>query len=158
MKKLLITFLKLLILLFAIGILAGLIWFPQTEGRAVNLDILSIYTDPFIIYIYIGSIPFFVGLSQVFKLLTLIDTNQIYSHNSVAILRYIKLASLCQIGFIALSIFYIGFFVHGDDNTGPISLGIIMSIVVGTIAIITSIVQKSIHDALHTKSEKELTV
>lgn len=154
MKKLIITFLKLLFLLFAIVILAGLIWFPQTEGRAVNLDILSIYTDPFIIYIYIGSIPFFFGMYQVFKLLTLIDTDQIYSHNSVAILRNIKLASLCQIGFIALAILYIGFFVHGDDNTGPISLGIISTIAVGIVAIITTIFKKSIQNSLDTKSDK----
>jgi hypothetical protein len=34
-------FLKVVILLIAIGVLAGMIRFPQTEGRATNLDIIS---------------------------------------------------------------------------------------------------------------------
>jgi hypothetical protein len=38
----------------AIGALASLAWFPQTEGRAANLDIISIYRYPFIFYIYIA--------------------------------------------------------------------------------------------------------
>jgi hypothetical protein len=58
MKKSSTFFLKVVILLIAIGVLAGLIWFPQTEGRAAHLDLISIYTDPFIIYIYIASTPF----------------------------------------------------------------------------------------------------
>jgi hypothetical protein len=66
-----ILFLKVVILLIAIGVLAGMIRFPQTEGRATHLDLISIYTDPFIIYGYIASIPFFVGLYQAFKLLNL---------------------------------------------------------------------------------------
>ncbi|KKQ07364.1 MAG: hypothetical protein US19_C0048G0011, partial [Candidatus Daviesbacteria bacterium GW2011_GWB1_36_5] len=46
MKKGSTLFLKVVICLIAIGALAGMIWFPQTEGRAANLDLISIYTDP----------------------------------------------------------------------------------------------------------------
>jgi hypothetical protein len=56
------VFLKVVILLIAIGVLAAMIRFPQTERRAANLDLTSIYTDPLIIYAYIASIPFFVAL------------------------------------------------------------------------------------------------
>jgi hypothetical protein len=73
MKRSSTLFLKVVILLIAIGVLAGMLRFPQTEGRAANLDLISIYRYPFIIYIYIGSIPFFVGLYQAFKLLNFID-------------------------------------------------------------------------------------
>ena len=69
MKKGSTLFLKFVICLIAIVTLILLIWFPQLEGRAVNLDLISIYADPLIIYAYIGSIPFFVGLYQAFKLL-----------------------------------------------------------------------------------------
>src|SRR6266496_5853401 len=96
------VFLKVVILLIAIGVLAGLLWFPQTEGRATNLDLISIYTDPFIIYIYIGSIPFFVGLYQAFKLLNFIDANKAFSKGAVNTLKNMKFASLSLIGFIAL--------------------------------------------------------
>src|SRR5205809_5377294 len=103
MKSSSTLFLKTVILLIGIAVLAGLLWFPQTEGRAANLDLISIYTDPFIIYIYIGSIPFFVGLYQAFKLLNFIDTNKAFSQGAVNTLRNMKFASLSLIVFIALA-------------------------------------------------------
>src|SRR4030088_2245088 len=116
-------FLKVVLMLIAIGALAGLIWFPQTEGRATNLDLISIYTDPFIIYIYIASIPFFVGLYQAFKLLSFIDASKAFSQGAVNTLKDMKFASLSLIGFIVLAEFYIRFFAHGDDPAGPTALG-----------------------------------
>src|SRR3954452_6209615 len=121
-------FLKVVILLIAIGVLTGLIWFPQTEGRATNLDLISIYTDPFIIYIYIASTPFFVGLYQAFKLLNYIDASKAFSQGAVNTLRNMKFASLSLIVFIALAELYIRFFAHGDDPAGPTMLGICMTL------------------------------
>ena len=147
-------FLKLVILLIAIGVLAGLIWFPQTEGRATNLDLISIYTDPFIIYIYIGSIPFFVGLYQAFKLLNFIDANKAFSQGAVNTLKNMKFASLSLIGFIALAVFYIRFFVHGDDIAGPTMLGSCMALAFGVVAAAASVLQKLFQDVLDMKLEK----
>src|ERR1051326_1059819 len=115
-------FLKVVILLIAIGALAGLIWFPQTEGRAANLELIRIYTDPFIIYLYIASIPFFIGLYQAFKLLNLIDSNKAFSQAAVNTLRNMKYASLSLIGFIFLALVYIRFFANGDDPAGPTTI------------------------------------
>jgi hypothetical protein len=87
-------FLKFTILFIAIGALTGMLWFPQAEGRAASLDLISIYTDPFIIYIYIASIPFFFGLYQAFKLLNFIDTNRVFSQGAVTTLKNMKFASV----------------------------------------------------------------
>src|SRR5258705_13983355 len=127
MKKGSTLFLKVVICLIAIVALANMIWFPQTEGRAANLSLISIYKDPFIIYGYIASIPFFVGLYQAFKLLNFIDANKAFSQGAVNTLRNMKFASLSLIGFIALALFYIRFAAHGDDPAGPTMLGIIVS-------------------------------
>src|SRR3954466_12978066 len=126
MKRSATLFLKVVILLIAIGVLAGMIRFPQTEGRAANLDLISIYKDPFIIYIYIGSIPFFVGLYQAFKLLNFIDANKAFSQGAVNTLKNMKFASLSLIVFIALAEIYIRLFAHGDDPAGPTALGILV--------------------------------
>jgi hypothetical protein len=158
MKKGSTLFLKVVILLIAIGVLAGLIWFPQTEGRATNLDLISIYTDPFIIYIYIGSIPFFVGLYQVFKLLNFIDANKAFSQGAVNTLRNMKFASLSLIGFIALAELYIRFFAHGDDPAGPTALGILASFALAVIATAAAVFQKLLQNAVDLKSENDLTV
>ena len=151
-------FLKMIILFTAIGALAGLIWFPQTEGRAANLDLIGIYTDPFIIYIYIASTPFFVGLYQAFKLLNFIDANKAFSQGAVNTLKNMKLASLSLIGFIAGALFYIRFFVRGDDAAGPTMLGICMSLAFVVIATAASVFQKLLQNAVDIKSENDLTV
>jgi hypothetical protein len=158
MKKGSTLFLRLVICLIAIGVLAGMIWFPQTEGRATNLDLISIYKDPFIIYIYIGSIPFFVGLYQAFKLLNFIDANKAFSQGAVNTLKNMKFASLSLIGFIALAVFYIRFFAHGDDPAGPTALGILASFAVAVIATAAAVFQKLFQNAVDLKSENDLTV
>lgn len=158
MKRSSTLFLKVVILLIAIGALAGLIWFPRTEGRAANLDLISIYTDPFIIYIYIASIPFFVALYQAFKLLNFIDANKAFSQSAISTLKNMKFASLSLIGFIALAVFYIRFFVHGDDPAGPTALGIFTAFASGVIATAAGVFQKLLQNAVDIKSENDLTV
>ena len=146
--------LKGVILLISIGTFVSLVWFPQTEGRAANLDLISIYTDPFIIYIYIASIPFFVGLYQAFKLLNLIDVNKAISLGAVTTLKNMKFATLSLIGFIALAIFYIRFFMQGDDPAGPTALGIFMALVFSVIAAIAGVFQKLLQNAMDIKIRK----
>ncbi|OGE31320.1 hypothetical protein A3E66_04530 [Candidatus Daviesbacteria bacterium RIFCSPHIGHO2_12_FULL_37_16] len=158
MKKGSTLFLKVVICLIAIGALAGMIWFPQTEGRAANLDLISIYTDPFIIYIYIASTPFFVGLYQAFKLLNFIDGSYAFSQGAVNTLRNMKFASLSLIGFIALALFYIRFFAQGDDPAGPTALGILASFAAAVIATASAVFQKLLQNAVDLKSENDLTV
>ena len=158
MKRGSTLFLKIVILLIAVAVFAGLIWFPQTEGRAVNLDLISIYTDPFIIYIYVGSIPFFVGLYQAFKLLHFIDANKVFSKGAIKTLKYMKFASLSLIAFIVLALLYLRFFVHGDDVAGPTGLGIIVSFAAAVIATAAAIFQKLFQNAVDLKSENDLTV
>ena len=158
MKKGSTLFLKVVIILIGIGALANLIWFPQTEGRAANLDLIGIYTDPFIIYIYIASTPFFVGLYQAFKLLNFIDANKAFSQGAVNTLKNMKFASLSLIGFIALAEFYIRFFAHGDDPAGPTAIGIFASFAAAVIVTAAAVFQKLLQNAVDIKSENDLTV
>ena len=151
-------FLKVVLFLVAIGVLAGMIWFPQTEGRATHLDLISIYTDPFLLYGYMASIPFFVGLYQAFKLLNLIDADKAFSQGAVHTLKNMKFASLSLIGFIASAEFYIRFFARGDDPAGPTALGILASFAAVVIAAATAVLQKLLQNAVDIKSENDLTV
>lgn len=158
MKRSSTFFLKTVILLIGLVVLAGMLWFPQTEGRSINLDLISIYKDPFIIYIYIGSIPFFVGLYQAFKLLNFIEASNAFSQAAVNTLKNMKFASLSLIGFITLVLFYIRFNAHGDDPAGPTALGILVSFAVATVATAAAVFQKLLQNAVDLKSENDLTV
>lgn len=158
MKKGSTLFLKIVILLIAFGAIVGLIWFPQAEGRAVNLDLISIYADPFIIYAYIASIPFFIGLFQAFKLLSYINSNKAFSKEAVNTLKIMKFASISIIVFIILGLLYIRFFANGDDPAGPTMLGFIASFIFGVIATASGVIQKLLQNAVDLKSENDLTV
>jgi len=158
MKKGSTLFLKFVISLIAIGAFIWLIWFPQLEGRAVNLDLISIYADPLIIYAYIGSIPFFVGLYQAIKLLGYIDHNKVFSQSSVNAVRNIRNCAITFSGFIVLGILYIILFVKGEDPAGVTALGIFTTFTSIVIATAAAVFQKVLQNAVDMKSENDLTV
>jgi hypothetical protein len=69
-----------------------------------------------------------------------------------------KFASLSLIGFIALAVLYIRFFVHGDDAAGPTALGFIISFASIVIATTAAIFQRLLQNAVDIKSENDFTV
>jgi hypothetical protein len=158
MKKGSTLFLKFVICLIAIGSLIWLIWFPQLEGRAANLDLLRIYIDPFIIYAYIGSIPFFVALYQAFQLLGYVDDNKVFSQSSVNAVRTIKYCAIIISGFIVLGILFIRISVVDDDPAGVIALGIFTTFASVVIATVAAVFQRLLQNAVDIKSENDLTV
>lgn len=151
MNRIPTIFLKTVIILIAAISLIALIKFPQTEGRAVNLDLISIYTDPFIIYIYISSIPFFFAIYQTFKLLNLIDANKFFSHTTIKSLKTIKKCSISIITLAILSEAYLFIFERSksDDPAGGIMTGLLIIIISLTITATTSIFQKLVQNQLH---------
>ena len=70
-------FLQAVIVLIGIGALALMLWEPHIEGRNAHATFFEIYfKDPFLAYAYLASIPFFVALYQVFKVLGYIGPKQ----------------------------------------------------------------------------------
>jgi uncharacterized membrane protein YbjE (DUF340 family) len=131
-----IILLKAVIILTAVCALALMIRFPQIEGRATNLDLLSIYKDPFIIYLYIASVPFFVALYQAFKLLSCINKNKIFSQVFGNAVRNIRYCAIIIIGFIIGAEAYL-FLVErskSDDIAGGVAMGIFLTVIFVVIA------------------------
>lgn len=151
-------FLKVVILLIAIGALALLVWFPQTEGRAANLDLISIYLDSFIAYIYLSSIPFFVALFQAFKLLGYIEKNKVFTPLAVSALRNIKYCAIAIICFLAVGMGWVRFASGDDDPAGAIAVGIGMTFAAIVIATAAGVFQRLLQNAVDIKSENDLTV
>jgi hypothetical protein len=149
MKKSSIIFLQFAVGIAAIAMLAILIRLPLTEGGAANLDLLSIYADPFIIYVYLSSITFFVALYQTFKLLGYVGHNNAFSLASLKALSAIKYCAIILGILIVLAAAYIRIFhAAEDDPAGFIALGIaatFICIVVSTTAsVLKSVLQSKI--------------
>jgi hypothetical protein len=159
MRRISTVFLQAVIVLIGMVALAILIWFPQAEGRAANLDLFSIYADPLILYGYATSIAFFVALYQAFKLLGYIGQNKVFSPNSVKTLKTIKYCAIV----LGISIVLAGLYImiahdKEDDAAGFLSMCIVSTFVTIVIATAAAIFEKLLQNAVDMKSENELTI
>jgi len=144
-----------------IGILALVIMirFPLTEGRAVNLDLFNIYFDPFIVYGYLASTPFFVALYQVFKLLGYIGQNKVFTPSSVRVFRNIKYCAIILSVLIVMAALYIRIFhATDDDPSGFIAVAIVATFISIVIATVAAVFERTTQNAVDIKSENDLTV
>lgn len=158
MKRGAILFLKAVIGLIALGVGAGMLRFPLTEGRAANLELLEIYADPLIIYVYLASIPFYVGLVQGYKLLDLIEAGQAFTPRAIGRLKHIRWCSLTVIGLVIIALVYLRLFMRGEDLAGPTILGLVTCVGLGVVATGANIFQKLFEKASELKAENDLTV
>mgnify|MGYP001575820635 CR=1 FL=1 len=152
-------FLQVVIVLICIVALAIMIRFPLTEGRAVHLDLFSIYSDPFIMYGYAASIAFFVALYQAFTLLGYIGQNKVFSLNSVRALRIIKYCAIVLSILIVMAGLYIRIFhAEGDDPAGFLAMCIVTTFVSIVIATAASVFERTLQSAIDIKSKNDLTL
>lgn len=159
MKRTSTLFLQAVIVLIGIVALALLIRLPLTEGRAANLDLFSIYTDPFILYGYAASIAFFIALYKAFKLLGYIGQNKVFSSPSVKALKSIKYCAIVLSILIVLAGIYIRLFHNKDDDpAGFLAICIVTTFVSIVVATAAAIFEKLLQHAIDMKSENDLTI
>jgi len=159
MKRIPVVFLQVVIVLIGIVALTILAWFPLTEGRATNLDLVDIYFDPFILYGYAASIAFFIGLYKAFKLLGYIGQNRVFSSSSVKTLKSIKYCAIV----LSVLIVMAGLFIRlshneEDDPAGFLAICIVTTFVTIIVATAAAIFEKILQNAVDMKSENDLTI
>ncbi len=159
MKGSSIVFLQAVIVLVGIVALAIMIRLPMLEGRAQNLDLVSIYLDPFILYGYASSIAFFVALYKGIKLLGYVKQNRLFSRNSVRTLRSIKYCAIMLSVLIAMAGLYIRIFHSNDDDpAGFLAMCIIATFISITVAAAVAVLEKVLQNAVDMKTENDLTI
>ena len=159
MKRISIIFLQGVIMFIGIVALTLMLWLPTVEGRATNLDLFSIYADPFILYGYAASITFFTGLYKAFKLLGYIGQNRVFSLDSVKSLKSIKYCAIALSILIVLAGLYIKIFHDKeDDPAGFLAMCIVTTIASTVVATAAAIFEKILQNAVDLKSENDLTI
>lgn len=135
MKKNLFRLFQGIGFLIALAILVFLIRMPQLEGRAQHLDLLAIYSDPFIWYGYGIAGLFFAAYYQGIGLLGLIGENQLYSQSGIKLLVRLRnwtIAFGCSV--LLAGIFIYTFHAQEDDPAGFLAL-CLLALVASAIAI-----------------------
>lgn len=153
------VFLQAVVVLIGIVALLFLIIMPTREGRAANLDWISIYIDPFILYGYFVSIAFFVALYKAYQLLGYIGKNEVFSSHAVNALKSIKYCGLVLGALIVLGgIFSFVFHDKEDDAAGFVMLCLISTFISVVVATAAAIFERLLQNAVDMKAENDLTI
>ncbi len=157
MKRSAIIFLQALILLTGIAVLAFMIRIPLMEGRAKDLDLFHIYTDPFILYGYASSIVFFIGLYKLFRLLGYIRQHKLYSPEAAGVLKSIKYCAILLSVLIAgAALFILVSHPKEDDPAGFLALCIVTASVALVVAVLAAKSGKKIQETIMMQQGKKL--
>ena len=157
MKSSSTIFLQVVIVLVGIGALAFMIREPQVEGVNAHATLFQMYCNSFVVYAFIGSIPFFAALYHAFKVLGFVRQNKTFSQATVNSLRIIKYCALALIGFVAVSVI---FMIGGDreDRPGGLFMRILVTFPTIIVAAAAAISERILQNAVDIKSENDLTV
>jgi hypothetical protein len=161
MKRSSTIFLQFVVVLIGAVALALLMWEPHLEGRNANATLFQIYfQDPLLALVYTGSIPFFIALYQAFQVLGRVGRNEVFSPEVVKALRIIKYCAIAVIGFVFVEELFILIMSGGDnDNPGaPIFMGLLIVLPSIVVAVVASMFERILQNAVDLKSEHDLTV
>lgn len=118
------------------------------EGRNAQATTFEIYfKDPFLAYVYVGSIPFFVALHRAFVLGD-VRRNGTFSQTTVNALRTIKSCALALLGFVAGGVIYILMLGDGEDRPPGIFMSALAALVASGIATAVALFARNLQNAL----------
>ncbi|MEH7121226.1 DUF2975 domain-containing protein [Neobacillus vireti] len=157
-----IFFLKGVILLIGISVLAMCLFlFPEIASRDTAKYPETAYLQyPFLLSVYLLSIPFFIGLYKGFNLLIYIEKNKTFSALSVRALKAIKRCAIIISASIATGLIFLVVMSagKGEDITGLISLGFMLTFASSVIATFAGVLQRLVKEVIDIKLENDLIV
>ncbi|QTM98285.1 DUF2975 domain-containing protein [Sediminibacillus dalangtanensis] len=160
MKRGTTLFLRIAVILIGIPILALCIFVvPEIGNFTAELYPEMSYLKYLVwIDLYATAIPFYFALYQAFKLLSYIDKNKAFSELSVKALKKIMYSALTISAFyvVGMPLFYL--MAEADDAPGIILIGMLVIFAALVIAVFAAVLQRLLQEAIHIKSENDLTV
>ena len=156
-------FLKIAVILLGIPVLAlCLFGLPQianeaNEAAARGSD-LAFVVYGILMIMYVSAVPFYFALYQTFNLLSYIDKNQAFSELSVRALKKIKYCAVIISGFYVVALPFVFIMAEIDDAPGLAIVGMIPIFASMVIAVFAAVLQRLLQEAIHIKSENDLTV
>jgi hypothetical protein len=156
MKSSSALFLQGVIVLIGIGILGWMLWEPHLEGRNAHATIFEIYfKDPFLAYVYAGSIPFFLALHRAFGLFGNVRRKGAFSQATLNALRAIKYCAIAIIGFVTGGVIFILMFGDRDDRPAGIFMSVLVFFAASVIASTAAMFARNLRSALKRAEERQ---
>jgi hypothetical protein len=141
--------LQIVTVLLGLAVLVFMLWEPHLEGRNAHATTFEIYfKDPFLAYVYFGSIPFFVALYRAFKLFGHVRQTRAYSQANVDALRGIKKCGFALIGFVLGGAGLIVLFGDGEDRPAGIFMSFLAIVCASIVAVAAALFGRHVQNAL----------
>lgn len=156
MTKTSTVFLQAVLTLAGLSVLGFMLWLPPHEGRNAQATLFATYfKDPFLAYVYIGSIPFFTGLYQAFKVLGYIRRDETFLPPTLKALRTIRYCALATVGLAIGGVIYIILAAGAqEDKAGGVMPGAFAVFVSMAAAAAAGVLETIIRRAADTRSGK----
>jgi Protein of unknown function (DUF2975) len=151
-------FLRAVLMLVGIGVLVLLLVEPHFEGRNAHATVFEIYfKDPFLAYVYLASIPFFVGLYHASKVLGYAGRDQAFQPSTLRSVRIIKFCAIALVVFVVGAEIFI-MSSESDDRAGGVVIGAVIAFASIVVATAMSVLERALRSAVDMQSENDLTV
>lgn len=141
--------LQVVVVLLGMGTVGLMLWEPHLEGRNAHATPFEIYfKDPFLAYVYVGSVPFFVALQRAFSIFGHVRRSGTFSEATLQALRTIKRCALAIIGFVAGAAVFIIVFGDGEDRPAGVFMCALVALGASGIAIAAAMFARNLETAL----------
>lgn len=155
------AFLRAVTVLVGLVVLAVLVFEPHVEGRNMGATPAEIYLhDPFLLFVYVGSIPFFIALFQAFKLLGYVgyvgSGESAFSARSLRASPLIRDGARVTIGFVVVGVVILMFV--GEERPVALFLGLLPTLALLTVASSAALFERLLQRAVDLQAENDLTV
>lgn len=142
--------------LLGLVVLVFLLGEPHLEGRNAQATLVQIYfQDPFLAYVYVGSIPFFLALHRAFRLGGQFRRGESRGTDTVQGLRAIRRCALLLLGFVAGGMVLILRFGDREDRPAGVFLGLLSAAAALAMAAVASRLARRVKRALERSSSIE---
>ncbi len=137
------------VVLVGLAALVFLLGEPHLEGRNAHATVFEIYfKDPFLAYVYVGSIPFFIALHRAHRLLGLAGRTGHFSPATVSDLHAITVCALTVIGFVAGAAVIMLLTGDPEDRPAGIFMTFLAASGAGAVAVGATLFARSLQSAL----------
>ena len=121
---------------------------PARLTRNAHATPFEIYfKDPFLAYVYVGSIPFFVALQRAFGLFGHFRRNGTFSQGTLNALRTIKCCAMALMGFVVGGVIFIIMFGDRDDRPAGLFMSVLVAFAASVIAIAAAMFARNLQSA-----------
>lgn len=149
MKRTPALFLQVVLVLLGLAALAFLLGEPHLEGRNAHATLFEIYfKDPFLAYVYVGALPFFVALYRAFGLCGDARRTGAFSPVTVDALRTIKHCAIATLGFVAGGVVFIILFGDKDDRPAGLFMSFLVTLAASVTAAAAAMFARKLQKAL----------